>query len=183
MLQRAEYRSAGSKGELNAEAVFANGRQAVRDVLVSRYRLRVSDADDIAQEVSLRLWREVNNGRRVLADLVIAAGRPSGLWFYVARLSVADFHNKRRRREPILNASTTDHHVAVDHAPTAARVAEGRQTLQRLLRSEDVMYAAGGELGVSDEELGRRHGLTVTTVRKRRQRFRAAHRHLAPTRK
>jgi RNA polymerase sigma-70 factor (ECF subfamily) len=136
-------------------------RQHERLVLVSALRLlgNMADAQDISQEVFLRLYRNLN---KLEGERVIAA------WLY--RVTVNACHDLRRRRREVSPVEDADH-VASTGADPQQSTTEGerRRVLQMSLRMLPEKERAALVLrdleGLTTGEVARVLGSSEATVR------------------
>jgi RNA polymerase sigma-70 factor, ECF subfamily len=136
-------------------------RQHERLVLVTALRLlgNMADAQDVSQEVFLRLYR---NWSKVEASPTVAA------WLY--RVTVNACYDARRRRKPEDPMETAgDLPAGGDDPQQCASVSERRRLLEMSLRTLSTKERAALVLrdleGLSTEETARALGSSAATVR------------------
>ena len=143
------------------------------DALVLRYRrpllrffrrrsLGVEDAEDLTQEVFMRLSRRFSH---------LHWGNPDGLVFTVAANALVDHERAQRARRH-------GRHVEVDPAlaadePTAEAALDGRQRLRRLVAALDDLHPNARSVfllcrfeNMTQAEAAKRLGLSVSAVEK-----------------
>jgi len=165
-------------GDPPGDAAAAPEKDAARDAprfdsLVARYRrplqrffrrrsLGVEDAEDLTQEVFMRLSRRFSHLRW---------DNPDGLVFTVASNALVDHERHRRSRRQ-------EHHVEVDPGlpadePSVETALAGRQRLARLVAALDDLHPNARSVFVlcrfenlTQAEAARRLGLSVSAVEK-----------------
>ncbi len=143
----------------NPAEVFARHHQDVYRYLV-RMTGRRDLADDLAQEVFLRVVRALANGGPV--------GHERGWIFSIARHLLADRHRQRQRQVPV-----------VDDAPEPARdgtqalTVDLAQSLARLVEADREVFLLKEVAGLSYQEIADVCHCTVDAVRARLHRTRS----------
>jgi len=178
VLEREDGPHRGRATQPGQETIFARGRAAVRQRLQRSQGVPPDVAEDIAQDVALRLWRQITRGTKTVDDLIDVHGAPSGIWYRAAIFRHRElraqqtrqrraWHRRGRLDSPLLLSAPQ---------PLPETVVADRQTLRRLNADSQLLVAVASELGLSDAQLARHEGVSRAAIRKRRQRFRAAHR-------
>lgn len=153
-------------------AVLARLRHAIRAFVLARVK-EPALADDITQETLLRLLTRFNTLRQ--------ADRLEAWVFQIARNAVADHFRSARPSEPFDEQAHADTSDPVPHEPFVAEEEVLRRELAAYVRSvvehlpesyRDALRAVEFE-GVSQVELARRLGLSVSAAKSRVQRARA----------
>lgn len=160
-----------SRTSAEVQALFANGSRMVKCWAV-RKGLSPAQAEDLAQNASLKLWKKFHKSAEQLSKLMDADGQPSGLWFKAAQWAYVDLLRtaRRHRHRDEAGAKAYEKRAASD-APQLETAID----VQKLLSKPDAIYAVPELFGESNESLARKTGLSAAGIRKRGERFRRRH--------